>query len=106
MESFITLASVLAISLLLYFLLTWLAKTLMPSNGKQNRKITTIGLIFGVTFVVILFAVFLLEYMAPNITDTQRYLIAVFVVAIAVVAENILKKMGIKMSEDNDDKNV
>ena len=106
MESIITLLIVLAIALTLYFTLTWLAKKLMPDNGNQNRKITTFGVIFYLVFTGLLLAVFSLQYLAPDITTTQRLLLAAAITTIAVVLENILKKYGIKTAHNINDKSV
>lgn len=105
-ESILTLLTVIAIVLALYFLLTWLAKKVMPRNGNHNRKVTPFGLMYYFVFVSILFVVLALEHMSPSITYIQRYLLVAIIIAVATGLEYLLKKIRIKTINDANDKNV
>lgn len=106
MDSIITLAVFLMVIVALYYGVRWIAKPLLPADGPQNRKITFVGFIFIFIFMGILLTVFALEYIAPQITDKQRYLIIAVVFVAGIGLEFILKKFGIKLARSDSDKNV
>ena len=78
----------------------------MPSDGNQNRAVTGFGFVFAIIFVGSLFVAFSLEYIAPQIPGKYRLVIVVVIIAGGLGAEQLLKRMGVKLTSGNKKGNV